>query len=134
MRPLTEAAETIGQVVDMINSIATNSIAGQTNLLALNATIEASAEVLKRAGYVVTVTLMPFARAMQQTSKGGVMIGVFKSAEREKLFNTPTGLSTTTSSYRAISPPTTSPCCRRRSPASPIISSSAVTCRTAMRR
>lgn len=48
--------------------------------------IEASVEVLKRAGYDVTVSLLPFARAMQQTTEGGVMTGVFKSAEREKFF------------------------------------------------
>jgi len=48
--------------------------------------IEASVEVLKRAGYDVTVSLLPFARAMQQTTEGGVMTGIFKSAEREKLF------------------------------------------------
>ncbi len=48
--------------------------------------IEASAEVLRRAGYEVTVTLLPFARAMQQTTEGGVMTGVFKSAESERLF------------------------------------------------
>jgi hypothetical protein len=42
--------------------------------------------VLKRAGYHVTVTLLPFARAMQQTTEGGHMTGVFKSAEREELF------------------------------------------------
>jgi methyl-accepting chemotaxis protein len=37
MQGLTEAAQQIGQVIDLINSIA-----GQTNLLALNATIEAA--------------------------------------------------------------------------------------------
>jgi hypothetical protein len=57
-------AEKVGRVVDMINSIAV-----QTHLLALSATIEASAEVLKHAGYDVTVTLLPFARAMQQTTE-----------------------------------------------------------------
>jgi ABC-type amino acid transport substrate-binding protein len=81
MRPLTEAAEKIGQVVDMIKQHRRPDQPAR-----LNAPIEASAEVLKRAGYHVTVTLLPFARAMQQTTEDGHMTGVFKSAEREELF------------------------------------------------
>jgi len=49
--------------------------------------VEAAVEVLKRAGYDVTVTLLPFARAMQQTTEGGVMTGVFLSAERAKIYD-----------------------------------------------
>ncbi|MGZ5875083.1 MAG: substrate-binding periplasmic protein [Bradyrhizobium sp.] len=49
--------------------------------------IEASVEVLKRAGYDVTVTLLPFARAMQKATEDGVMTGVFLSAERAKLYD-----------------------------------------------
>jgi len=49
--------------------------------------IEASIEVLKRAGYDVTVTLLPFARAMQKATEDGVMTGVFLSAERAKLYD-----------------------------------------------
>jgi len=49
--------------------------------------VEAAVEVLKRAGYDVTVTLLPFARAMQKTTEGGVMTGVFQSAERAKIYD-----------------------------------------------
>lgn len=49
--------------------------------------VEAAVEVLKRAGYEVTVTLLPFARAMQKTTEGGVMTGVFLSAERAKVYD-----------------------------------------------
>ena len=49
--------------------------------------IDASVEVLKRAGYDVTVTLLPFARAMQKATEDGVMTGVFFSAERAKLYD-----------------------------------------------
>jgi ABC-type amino acid transport substrate-binding protein len=49
--------------------------------------VEAAAEVLKRAGYEVTVTLLPFARAMQKTTEDGVMTGVFLSAERAKAYD-----------------------------------------------
>ena len=49
--------------------------------------VEAAVEVLKRAGYDVTVTLLPFARAMQKTTEGGVMTGVFQSAERAKVYD-----------------------------------------------
>jgi polar amino acid transport system substrate-binding protein len=49
--------------------------------------IDASVEVLKRAGYEVTVTLLPFARAMQKATEDGVMTGVFFSAERAKLYD-----------------------------------------------
>jgi polar amino acid transport system substrate-binding protein len=49
--------------------------------------VEAAAEVLKRAGYDVTVTLLPFARAMQKTTEDGVMTGVFQSAERAKVYD-----------------------------------------------
>jgi len=49
--------------------------------------VEAAVEVLKRAGYDVTVTLLPFARAMQKTTEDGVMTGVFLSAERAKLYD-----------------------------------------------
>jgi polar amino acid transport system substrate-binding protein len=49
--------------------------------------VEAAAEVLKRAGYDVTVTLLPFARAMQKTTEDGVMTGVFLSAERAKTYS-----------------------------------------------
>jgi polar amino acid transport system substrate-binding protein len=49
--------------------------------------IEASVEVLKRAGYDVTVTLLPFARAMQKATEDGVMTGVFFSGERAKLYD-----------------------------------------------
>lgn len=48
--------------------------------------VDAAVEVLKRAGYDVTVRLLPFARAMQQTTEGGVMTGAFYSDERAKLF------------------------------------------------
>jgi len=48
--------------------------------------IEASVEVLKRAGYDVTVSLLPFARALQKTAEGGVMTGVAFSAERARLY------------------------------------------------
>ena len=54
--------------------------------------VEAAVEVLKRAGYNVTVTLLPFARAMQQTTEGGVMTGVFLSAERAKIYDYSTPL------------------------------------------
>jgi polar amino acid transport system substrate-binding protein len=49
--------------------------------------VDASVEVLKRAGYDVTVTLLPFARAMQKATEDGVMTGVFFSAERAKLYD-----------------------------------------------
>jgi polar amino acid transport system substrate-binding protein len=49
--------------------------------------VEASIEVLKRAGFDVTVSLLPFARAMQQTTEGNIMTGVFYSAERAKLYD-----------------------------------------------
>src|SRR4030081_753609 len=49
--------------------------------------IDASVEVLTRAGYDVTVTLLPFARAMQKATEDGVMTGVFFSAERAKLYD-----------------------------------------------
>lgn len=49
--------------------------------------VEAAVEVLKRAGYDVTVTLLPFARAMQKATEGGVMTGVFQSAERAKVYD-----------------------------------------------
>lgn len=49
--------------------------------------VEAAVAVLKRAGYDVTVTLLPFARAMQKTTEGGVMTGVFLSAERAKIYD-----------------------------------------------
>ncbi|HET7492085.1 MAG TPA: transporter substrate-binding domain-containing protein [Bradyrhizobium sp.] len=49
--------------------------------------VEAAVAVLKRAGYDVTVSLLPFARAMQKTTEGGVMTGVFLSAERAKIYD-----------------------------------------------
>jgi polar amino acid transport system substrate-binding protein len=49
--------------------------------------VEAAVEVLKRAGYDVTVTLLPFARAMQKTTEDGVMTGAFQSAERAKIYD-----------------------------------------------
>jgi polar amino acid transport system substrate-binding protein len=49
--------------------------------------VEASIEVLRRAGYDVTVELLPFARAMEAAKTGGVMTGVFYSAERAKLYD-----------------------------------------------
>ena len=54
--------------------------------------VEAAVEVLKRAGYDVTVTLLPFARAMEKTTEGGVMTGVFLSAERAKIYDYSTPL------------------------------------------
>jgi polar amino acid transport system substrate-binding protein len=54
--------------------------------------VEAAVAVLKRAGYDVTVTLLPFARAMQKTTEGGVMTGVFLSAERAKVYDYSTPL------------------------------------------
>ena len=33
------------------------------------------------------MTLLPFARAMQKTTEGGVMTGVFLSAERAKVYD-----------------------------------------------
>jgi len=49
--------------------------------------VEAAVEVLKRAGYDVTVTLLPFARAMQKATEGGGMTGAFQSAERAKVYD-----------------------------------------------
>jgi polar amino acid transport system substrate-binding protein len=54
--------------------------------------VEAAVEVLKRAGYEVTVTLLPFARAMQKTTEDGIMTGVFLSAERAKVYDYSTPL------------------------------------------
>jgi polar amino acid transport system substrate-binding protein len=48
--------------------------------------VDAGVEVLRRAGYDVTVRLLPFARAMQQTAEGGVMTGVFYSDDSARLY------------------------------------------------
>jgi polar amino acid transport system substrate-binding protein len=48
--------------------------------------VEAALEVLNRAGYSVDVKLLPFARAMQEVTTGGVLTGVFYSSERAKLY------------------------------------------------
>jgi ABC-type amino acid transport substrate-binding protein len=48
--------------------------------------VEAAQDVLKRAGYEVTVSLLPYARALEMTKKGDVMTGVFFTAERAQSF------------------------------------------------
>jgi ABC-type amino acid transport substrate-binding protein len=49
--------------------------------------IDVAVEVLKRAGFDVTISLAPFARAMEQTKQGGIMTGVFYNAERAKFLD-----------------------------------------------
>ncbi len=49
--------------------------------------VEAAVAVLKRAGFEVTVQLVPFARGMALTKEGGIMTGVFHSAERAKSYD-----------------------------------------------
>jgi polar amino acid transport system substrate-binding protein len=48
--------------------------------------IETATEVLKRAGFEVNVSLLPYARALEQVKQGGIMTGVFRSAEGDRYF------------------------------------------------
>jgi polar amino acid transport system substrate-binding protein len=49
--------------------------------------IDTAVEVLKRAGFEPSVSLLPYARALEEVKQGGIMTGVFKSDDGARFYD-----------------------------------------------